>query len=106
MKNPRGILNYDVTGHNMTDITWKMTGNLGGEDYMDRTRGPLNEGSSTEGTMYVLQVLPTQEAPIWRFGWKSSGSFKRRPYVEILVPNFVSHPFEISTSLLTLYPQI
>ncbi|KAB8229654.1 glycoside hydrolase family 35 protein [Aspergillus alliaceus] len=25
-------------------ITWKMTGNLGGEHYYDHTRGPLNEG--------------------------------------------------------------
>lgn len=39
-KNPRGILNYVFP----TDITWKITGNLGGEDYQDRVRGPLNEG--------------------------------------------------------------
>ncbi|KAL1986538.1 hypothetical protein VTN96DRAFT_6116 [Rasamsonia emersonii] len=44
MKNPRGILDYSLTGHNASDITWKVTGNLGGEDYVDRTRGPLNEG--------------------------------------------------------------
>lgn len=40
MKAPRGILNYAFS----TDITWKITGNLGGEDYADRVRGPLNEG--------------------------------------------------------------
>lgn len=39
-KNPRGILDYTFS----TDITWKITGNLGGEDYEDRVRGPLNEG--------------------------------------------------------------
>lgn len=39
-KNPRGILDYTFA----TDITWKITGNLGGEDYADRIRGPLNEG--------------------------------------------------------------
>lgn len=39
-KNPRGILNYVFSA----DITWKITGNLGGEDYQDRVRGPLNEG--------------------------------------------------------------
>lgn len=39
-KNPRGILDYTFA----TDITWKITGNLGGEDYQDRVRGPLNEG--------------------------------------------------------------
>lgn len=40
MKNPRGILDYTFA----TDITWKITGNLGGEEYTDRVRGPLNEG--------------------------------------------------------------
>ncbi|KAI9813151.1 MAG: hypothetical protein M1827_004373 [Pycnora praestabilis] len=44
MKNPRGILDYDLSGRPDTAITWKVTGNLGGEDYRDRTRGPLNEG--------------------------------------------------------------
>lgn len=44
MKNPRGILDYSLSGHAATDITWKLTGNLGGENYVDRTRGPLNEG--------------------------------------------------------------
>jgi beta-galactosidase len=44
MKDPRGILNYDLSGHSQSDITWKLTGNLGGEDYIDLVRGPLNEG--------------------------------------------------------------
>lgn len=39
-KNPRGILDYSFA----SQITWKITGNLGGEDYADRVRGPLNEG--------------------------------------------------------------
>lgn len=39
-KNPRGILNYTFA----SAITWKITGNLGGEDYTDHVRGPLNEG--------------------------------------------------------------
>lgn len=39
-KHPRGILDYTFDA----DITWKITGNLGGEDYADRIRGPLNEG--------------------------------------------------------------
>lgn len=45
MKTPRGILDYDLSGHPQSDITWKVTGNLGGEDYADQTRGPLNEGA-------------------------------------------------------------
>lgn len=44
MKNPRGILNYRLSHRNADAITWKLTGNLGGEDYHDKTRGPLNEG--------------------------------------------------------------
>lgn len=45
MRAPRGILNYDLAGRDQSDITWKLTGNLGGEDYIDHVRGPLNEGA-------------------------------------------------------------
>jgi hypothetical protein len=44
MKNPRGILNYMLSGHAQSEVTWKLTGNLGGEEYIDKARGPLNEG--------------------------------------------------------------
>lgn len=44
MKGPRGILDYSLDGHQPDDIRWKVTGNLGGEDYADKVRGPLNEG--------------------------------------------------------------
>lgn len=44
MKAPRGILDYKLSGRDKDAITWKLTGNLGGEDYADRVRGPLNEG--------------------------------------------------------------
>lgn len=44
MKNPRGILRYHLSGHKDSDVSWKLTGNLGGEDYADKVRGPLNEG--------------------------------------------------------------
>ncbi|WYZ36897.1 hypothetical protein EsH8_II_000403 [Colletotrichum jinshuiense] len=43
-KNPRGILDYGLAGHAQSDVRWKITGNLGGEDYADGARGPLNEG--------------------------------------------------------------
>ncbi|ETS72933.1 beta-galactosidase A [Pestalotiopsis fici W106-1] len=45
MRSPRGVLNYDLAGHDQSDVTWKLTGNLGGEDYVDHVRGPLNEGA-------------------------------------------------------------
>ena len=44
LKWPRGIQDYDFAGHDNADIKWKITGNLGGEDYLDKIRGPLNEG--------------------------------------------------------------
>jgi hypothetical protein len=45
IKFPRGILNYGISGHDQSDVSWKLTGNLGGEQYQDLVRGPLNEGS-------------------------------------------------------------
>lgn len=45
MKTPRGILNYSLSGHDKSDIRWKISGNLGGENYQDTVRGPLNEGN-------------------------------------------------------------
>ncbi|KAE8317764.1 glycoside hydrolase superfamily [Aspergillus transmontanensis] len=47
MKSPRGLLDYDLSGHDSkSDVSWKITGNLGGEQYRDHSRGPLNEGST------------------------------------------------------------
>lgn len=45
MKSPRGLLDFALNTHVKSDITWKITGNLGGEQYHDHTRGPLNESS-------------------------------------------------------------
>ncbi|KAH0012075.1 putative beta-galactosidase, partial [Aureobasidium melanogenum] len=60
MKTPRGILNYSLSGRNASAISWKLTGNLGGEDYRDRTRGPLNEGGLyAERQGYHLPGAPT-----------------------------------------------
>ena len=47
MKHPRGILDYKLSSPSgcITRIKeWKITGNLGGQDYEDKYRGPLNEG--------------------------------------------------------------
>ena len=40
---PRGIRGYRLLGGGDFDA-WKIQGNLGGEDYPDKVRGPLNEG--------------------------------------------------------------
>lgn len=45
MKTPRGILDYSLAGRAADAISWKLTGNFGGEEYADKSRGPLNEGS-------------------------------------------------------------
>ncbi|KAK3047856.1 hypothetical protein LTS18_013049 [Coniosporium uncinatum] len=64
MKTPRGILDYALSGREKSEITWKLTGNLGGEDYRDRIRGPLNEGSFyVERQGYHLPGPPLQQ---WR----------------------------------------
>jgi hypothetical protein len=61
MKDPRGILDYKLTGSNAA-VTWKLTGNLGGEDYADKTRGPLNEGGLfVERQGYHLPDPPVKE---------------------------------------------
>ena len=47
MKEPRGITRVELqtsSGASSAEITWKITGNLGGESYQDKIRGPLNEG--------------------------------------------------------------
>lgn len=45
IKFPRGILGYQLSNHEQSDVSWKVTGNLGGEQYQDLARGPLNEGA-------------------------------------------------------------
>ncbi|KAI1483335.1 glycoside hydrolase family 35 protein [Daldinia eschscholtzii] len=44
IKAPMGIINFDLDGHEKSDVAWKITGNLGGEAYHDLARGPRNEG--------------------------------------------------------------
>ncbi|KAF9696246.1 hypothetical protein EKO04_005856 [Ascochyta lentis] len=67
-KNPRGILNYNLAGHSQSDVSWKLTGNLGGEDYVDISRGPLNEG----GLFAERNGLHQPGALSANAGWKAS----------------------------------
>ena len=46
VKAPRGILDFSLAGHAPTNVVWKVTGNLGGEQYVDIARGPRNEGAT------------------------------------------------------------
>ena len=71
MKDPRGILKYDLSGHDQSDINWKVTGNLGGEDYKDLARGPLNEGGLyAERQGYHLPNPPSRD---WSFSKPTDG---------------------------------
>lgn len=68
MKKPRGILNYTLFGRPQSAIEWKITGNLGGEDYRDRARGPLNEG----GLYAERQGFHLPNPPTTNSQWKSA----------------------------------
>lgn len=69
MKTPRGIIGYDFPSHTPPSsncsrsddgIRWKVTGNLGGEDYRGGSRGPLNEGALyPERNGFHLPSAPT-----------------------------------------------
>ena len=65
MKTPRGILDYalQTSSSNQTNISWKITGNLQGEDYVDKFRGPLNEG----GLYFERQGYHLPGAPLTSF---------------------------------------
>ncbi|KAJ5808245.1 hypothetical protein N7474_009514 [Penicillium riverlandense] len=69
MKLPRGITNYDLGGRTKDAVSWKITGNLGGEQYADLVRGPLNEGA-----MYAERQGWHQPEPPNR-NWISSSPF-------------------------------
>ncbi|KAK4034478.1 glycoside hydrolase [Parachaetomium inaequale] len=81
MKGPRGILDYKLGGSNAT-ISWKLTGNLGGEDYADKTRGPLNEGGLfVERQGYHLPDPPIQKLSVSSSGGPTSGLGVDKPGV-------------------------
>ena len=73
MKNPRGVLRYNLTGREQDAITWKITGNLGGEEYRDKTPGPLNEGGLFAERMGYH--LPNPPSASWKKG-KPTGGLK------------------------------
>lgn len=62
IKFPRGFLDYSLSSHLKSDITWKMTGNFGGEEYIDKSRGPQNEGAIfAERQGYHLPDPPSEQ---------------------------------------------
>ncbi|KAI3390459.1 hypothetical protein diail_9576 [Diaporthe ilicicola] len=84
MKLPRGIIDYTLDGHPQSDVTWKLTGNMGGEDYVDKTRGPLNEGAFfAERQGYHLPGAPSSN-------WTSSSPLEgiRKAGIAFYVTDF------------------
>ncbi|KAM0811514.1 putative Beta-galactosidase [Seiridium cardinale] len=45
IKLPMGLISYSLSGHAQSDVTWKLSGNLGGANYEDLALGPRNEGA-------------------------------------------------------------
>ncbi|OTA62729.1 glycoside hydrolase family 35 protein [Hypoxylon sp. EC38] len=70
IKSPMGLINFDLVGHVQSDVTWKLTGNLGGESYHDLERGPRNEdGIKSAGvgfftTTFELDVPAGYDVPM------------------------------------------
>ncbi|KAI0379117.1 glycoside hydrolase family 35 protein [Hypomontagnella monticulosa] len=99
-KAPRGILNYRLATSiiNTTPITWRLTGNLGGEDYADRARGPLNEG----GLFAERQGYHLPQPPVKKFTPASPFSPPSKPgvsfYTAPLVLNLPSDKYDIPLS--------
>ena len=71
---PIQILDYTLSAHPQTAITWKLTGNFLGEQYPDKARGPINEGglfSNRQG--FHLPYPPNR---LWASGHPEKGLAK------------------------------
>ncbi|KAF9526883.1 glycoside hydrolase family 35 protein [Crepidotus variabilis] len=107
-KSPRGILSYSFEGSSGTKIdSWKVTGNLGGENYIDKTRGPLNEGG-----LYAERQgwhLPGFDDASWVAGKPTEGlasagvAFFRTSF-DLNVPVGVDYPISIAATNSTTNP--
>ncbi|KAE8354980.1 putative beta-galactosidase A [Aspergillus coremiiformis] len=86
MKGPRGILDYALRGQDARAISWKLTGNLGGEDYHDKVRGPLNEGGLYAERHGFHQPQPPSDS--WESGSPLEGLSK--PGIQ-----FYTAPFDL-----------
>lgn len=107
-KNPRGLRSYSFVGSSSTNVSvWKVTGNLGGEDYVDTTRGPLNEG----GLFAERQGwhLPGFDDSKWQTGRPTDGisqagvGFYRTSF-DLHVPSGVDYPMALVISNTTTNP--
>ncbi|KAI0027626.1 glycoside hydrolase superfamily [Vararia minispora EC-137] len=92
---PRGIRGYSLLDDDDFE-TWKIQGNLGGEDFPDKVRGPLNEGG-----LWVERIgahLPG----FFTAGWNSSAiEATCSPYVGLDGPGIVAYRTSFTLDLPT-----
>ncbi|KAF4619804.1 hypothetical protein D9613_005466 [Agrocybe pediades] len=99
-KAPRGILSYSFVGSPSTNVTlWKVAGNLGGENYADRTRGPLNEGWHLPGFNDASWATSSPTT-----GISAPGVQFYRTTFNLNVPSGVDYPISIVTTNSTASP--
>lgn len=104
MKHPRGILDYALVSSAGTHVPispWKLTGNLGGEDYADVFRGPLNEGGLYfERQGYHLPSPPLHEFTRGSSPYKGIAHAGIAFYVAKLPLDLPSHTHDIPLSFV------
>lgn len=83
-KDPRGLIDYSLNGRDKEAISWKITGNLGGEQYKDHSRGPFNEG----GLYAERQGYHLPGAPVSQWGSQSPFTEITRPGVGFWATSF------------------
>ncbi|KAH7102986.1 glycoside hydrolase family 35 protein [Auriculariales sp. MPI-PUGE-AT-0066] len=107
-KAPRGIFEYSFVGNTETTVTtWKVTGNLGGESYIDKARGPLNEGG-----LYAERQgwhLPGFDDSKWKVGdpnrgFSSPGVSLYRTKFNLNVPSGLDYPISVQITNSTINP--
>ncbi|KAK6353296.1 hypothetical protein TWF696_005268 [Orbilia brochopaga] len=100
-KAPRGLFSYGFKGNSPKLVHWKLTGNLGGEKYIDHERGPFNEGG-----LYAERQgwhLPGFDDSDWSAGsplkgLKGPGVAFYRATFDLHVPAGVDYPMAIQYS--------
>ncbi|PFH52549.1 glycoside hydrolase family 35 protein [Amanita thiersii Skay4041] len=107
-KIPRGIMNYSFPNSPDTTVNvWKVAGNLGGEDYVDTVRGPLNEGG-----LYGERQgwhLPGFDDTKWESGspidgMSTAGVMFYRTTFPLNIPDGVDYPMALVIANSTINP--
>ncbi|KIX93286.1 uncharacterized protein Z520_10929 [Fonsecaea multimorphosa CBS 102226] len=65
VKFPMGLLDFSISNRSKSDVEWKIQGNLGGENYIDKVRGPRNEGALFVERMGYHLPFPPIDTAAW-----------------------------------------